>query len=241
MINIIAVLMMLFNLMFISPQEAMSGLVMGGPMAVTSGGGSSYSDITYYHNMDAKGDAAKSAGSATVTWGANSAIDTTDKAVGTGASYDETTNEVGWSIVATTNIADWTSCRIGMYLIRKASWDYGEMVILYSGGGDKFRVRDYGGSSIELRYRGTSSSGIDIGISTGTPIFVEFKLDGTTCTVYADGVSKGSVTGTDAASTDTDLLMKGHATYGKIRYDQLIISNDKNRDLNAIKNVTDFS
>ena len=213
------------------------GLHLGGDTATTSG--TDYSDIIWYHNCDALTTATKSGGSSTVNFDAGILLNTTDEVIGTGC-FDQNNDGFDDFDFAISGNVDFASGRIGFYLNPQEG---ASGKILSTIGGDFFINYFQGSGSGDLDFT------IDMGpaqncntnMSTGTWYFLEFEFNSTTVDVYMDGSSVCSLTGgTEPNDTQISFMAQDGNAWDCLM-DNIIISNDPDRDLNAIKTITDFS
>lgn len=214
---------------------------IGGSDWSAAGGGEDYSDITFYHNTEALGDATKSAGSGTVTYNAGILLETTLPIVGSG-SWDN--NNDGWdnTVFSLASNLDMTNGRIGFYT------RFNEMAsgaICWADVTNDFIVKYSSTENLSVTWRGKTTGlliALGLTLSTGVDYFWEFKFDGDTVTIYLDGNLKGTQTSTTQAitsSTMNNFSLDGNAW--DMFQDQIICSSDKDRDIYAIRNTTDFS
>jgi len=213
-----------------------SGCSLGGGYVVN---GPDYSDIIFYHDCDDKDDANKANGSATVTWGAGTSVDTTNQIVGSGCIDTNNSTTAATSIASSGNI-DLTTFvgRVGFYAKSVSTSETG---MIFDCGFSMSYPRELTSTNFAMRHRTTSTTNIAHDINISEWNFFEVKMDGTTGTLYVNGVSKGTSTGSASISENITLFRNDSGTVIDCLFDQLIISNDKDRDLYAIRNITDFS
>jgi len=203
----------------------------------------SYDDIIFYHNCDALGDAQKSAGTAAVVYGASvTSVAGDSPMVGnvwdTGDStYSASTIEVD---ISDGNLS-LINGRIGFYWSPRTGYVAGTEII-GSGSTDLLVYRNISDQTIVMKYRGGSASNIDVGSAIGATdvLFIEIRMAGTTAELFVDGDIKGSATGV-AAVTATALSFTFTNPAARQHFDQMIFSNDVDRDIYAVRNITDFS
>jgi len=228
---VILLLLLMVTPVYAGNQNAMSVIAR----KKAGGGATDYSDILFYFNCDSDTTGTSpQKGSGTITIDANILLNTTDKIVGTGCLDQNNDGYDNWLWTATSNV-DFASGRIGFYF-NPQELNTGNCI--HSVGDDL--IFRYTGGNQALTFLGTTTN-ITTGMSIGNWYFLEFKTVGTTCTMYVDGVSKGSATGTGSVN---DTVMYMGATDGNAwdqLWDQVITTNDPDRDLNAVKSVTDFS
>jgi len=199
-----------------------------------------YSDIIFYHDCDAKDDANRALGSASVTYDAGILVETSNPIHGTG-SWDN--NNDGWDNLSF-NIAsnmDFTNgCRIGFYH-KAIELNYGTLA--WTNNND-FEI-DW--SHIDADHYDFLVMGSTRNVTMlqqGVTQFIEVKFENVAgnqkITVYFDGVSKGSTTGTGLINDTTFNFFSDDANAWDSHVDQVIISNDINRDLYKLRNVTNF-
>lgn len=209
------------------------------------GGGSSYTDIIGYHDANAKDDLNKSGGSATVTYTANFdlATDNGETPILGTDSWDQDNDGYDHAYFETSGNIDFSGGRIGFYFepLENAA---GRLVYTSTNtdGSDPkdFDVKWLTPDDLQISYMGTTENFTDVNFSTGTAYFLEFKFTGDTLELFVDGVSQGTVVGSGTPD-DTYIFFgafDGNAVDGL--YDQIICTNDEDRDLNAIKDVTNF-
>lgn len=212
-------------------------LVRRAQPAVSSG--ADYSDILFYSNCDSNTSGqTPQKGSGTIEIDAGILLNTSDEVAGTGC-LDQ--NNDGWDsfyLTASGNFS-YLNSRIGFY------WNPQEEltnagVIIYSFGNDFFIMVDTVHQNIQGSFRGTSENNIG-SFSVGTWYFIELKFSGSSMEVFVDGLSVSTITG---SGTFNDTVIRFGAIDGNAfdqLWDQIIISNNNTRDLNAVKAVTNFT
>ena len=224
----------------LSTSSALCGIVIGNYYVSPVGCAGGCSDIIAYHNCDALGDLTKYTGSATVGYDASFALDTSTQAVGTGSWQGNGTTYDVITIPIASNV-DLTNGRIGFYLRIDNTSTTGH--VLTATTTTDVRMTYYNSGSFRVYYMGTDDY-LNYGTLTqGVWYFMEMAFDsGTdTVTVYKDGVSIGTVTGSTAI-TSTNLYFGdaiGNAT--PMAIDQFISSSDNARDIYAVRATTNFN
>ena len=233
-----------------SADTTFSGQWSLGNLTINSDQADTYSDITFYHNCDALGDATKSVGSATVSYGGSILLETTSPIVGTGSWDNNNAVSNRIHIAVADNINTGGDFRIGMYIVFKEHQQT-ETHNLVNGSSTYYPMLnpEWGSSNYHRMYLyGTTAHSAKTAPTLDTAYFWEYAYDSTanTAYVYVDGVLYQQLSGgANAWSDDTFVTFRlGAESSGSITdqwYDQIIISNDKDRDIYAIRNVTDFN
>lgn len=201
---------------------------------------SDYSDIIFYHDCDAKDSANKAGGSSTVTYTANwdlvvathggSAIQGTD-------SWDQDNDGFDNAPFETSGNIDFSGGRLGFYF-RPQEQAAGRMC--FTNGSD-FTASWLTPDDLRVVYMGTTIDVTTANFSNGTTVFMEFKFVGTAITIYVNGSAKASGTGSGTPDDSTISIGAVDGNAWDAHYDQIISSNDENRDLYAVRDITDFS
>jgi len=213
--------------------------------------GDDYSDITFWCGFEGTwssptytmGDDDYSAGDTTGTANSDAVVNTDAALVGTygldsPSGYDKITFDV-----SSNDIVSGTSGRVGCK-IRINTW---EAVVYFIMAKDatnnrNFFVETYGTDELLFAWDGSGvATTTDANLSTGTIYFIEISYDTTAdeYELFVDGVSKatGSLA-RDAFSPEYFYTGNNSGTNGDIHVDNYMVSNDKDRDLNALKNLT---
>lgn len=206
--------------------------------------GVDYSDIIFYHDADSlnaggTNEANKAGGDATVTFDANLLLDTSNKVVGTGCWDQNNYSYAGIKFDTSGNI-DFTDGRLGFYFrpIEDASGN-----IVRTKDGSDFRVYYYDTNEIAVVWgNGNSAERMNFTRTLSVWYFLEFKFDGNNLSFYLDGNFVETETQTSPTLDDPTVEFFSHDSPAwDSNIDQVIISNDKDRDLYAVRAVTDFS
>ena len=204
---------------------------------------SSYDDITFYHNCNALGDAQKASGSPAVTYGSGiTAVAATSPMIG--YAWDTGTGTFSAATV-TIDISGGNLSlldgRIGFYWSPKTAYINGAEVLRGTSSNDLLVNRSTNSQTLTIKYRAGSTASIDMGaaVDEDDVRFIELRMDGATAELFVDGDSKGSASGSTAV-TSTELYMTFTNPAAQQHFDQVIFSNDVDRDLYAVRNITDF-
>ena len=202
-----------------------------------------YSDIIFYHDCNALDNANKSGGSATIAYdsGWDLLVSTNGGTAILGADSWDNDND-GYENIsfAISGNVDFASGRIGFYFRPQelatgyvCFTDMYDLILRYDNNND-----------MTLIYLGAQIYDIDNGasaLSIETLYYIEIEFNGTSATIYVNGNNEGTVNGTGVVD-DTDFRMGARdGNQWDAHYDQLISSNDPERDLNAIKDITNFN
>jgi hypothetical protein len=200
---------------------------------------SSYSDIIFYLNCDAdSGNAQKAGGSATVTWDAGILLNETDEIVGTGCVDQNNDGSDDFDFEISGNV-DFDSGRIGFWFNpQEALTNAGRIVT--SIGNDFYVIANTANGNISVIYLGTTNDN-NGSFEVGTWTFLEFRFNGTECKAYQDGNLIATVNGTGSVDDTVLSFMAQDANALDQLIDNIISSNNPDRDLYAVRTVTDFS
>lgn len=216
----------------------------GGQSAISVGGGpSSYPDVIFYHNCDALGNAQKAGGSATITYTAGWSLATLngETPILGPDSWDQNDDGYDRAYIETAGNIPFSGGRIGFY-IQPRELATGRAVATHSGIGTattSFVLYNAGDSRLYFLFMGQTDNP-DVGLSVGVTAFVEVKFVGNDATLYVDGEEVVTLNGSGTPS-------EGYLAFGAVDgnawdalYDQVICTNDPDRSLYAIRNVTSF-
>jgi hypothetical protein len=202
-------------------------------------GGSTYADIVFYANADTASTTPQK-GTGPMSLSAGILLETTDPILGAG-SWDN--NNDGWdSITIPAANINWGDVRIGFYF--RPFENAAGRVLSAETSEPLFNLKYYSATQMSFTYKDQSTQ-VSHGLSTfdGSVVsYIEVVLTGTTAELFIDGVSKGTLTGA-GGTAPSGYLMIG-ATDGNqwdAHYDQVIISDDTERDIYAVRDITDFS
>jgi hypothetical protein len=218
-------------------------LGFGGSSTAANG----YTDITYYHNMDAIGNAQRASVSTTVTYnGSPTAENTTPDLADIGlGSYHEYTSS-RYAQIDITNF-DFDSGRLGFWWYFNS--DTEDQYIFDTNASNNLRLIKTTGSgnqNFNLWYKTVQSQYVasPVTVSPGNWYFLELKFtSGTTVNLYVNGtVSTVTLSGASTAMTATTFAFPriNDSFTRYLRYDQLMYSTDNTRDLYALRNYTSF-
>ena len=193
------------------------------------GEGDDYADITFYHDAEALDNANYGADSVVVSYNSGILITSGDGIVG--ESWDN--NNDGFDKISVTQTIDYAGGRIGFY------WEPQEVAAgrIAWGNNDDWYIEYVSASTTRFRYQGTTNDKTTT-FSIGVQYFIELKFTGSNMEIFIDGVSKGTVAGTGTAD-DTLRLFSNDGNAWDAYIDQVFMSNDETRDLNAIRTCTD--
>jgi len=210
--------------------------------------GSLYSDIIFYHDCEALDDANKYGGSATVTYGGSVTAET-------GISGNSwRTNGAGYNPIyfAISGNVDLDTGRIGFYYQPLADWSAAAYVFHDGQSSDGTYLRDYASTTLRVEYRNSGTSNTTASLINSQLYWIESKFDGANgASVYFyECTSTSSCSATPdltinviqgAGSDGSNLVFGSSDSTGRDAYiDQVIISNDPDRSLYDIRNVTSF-
>lgn len=201
-------------------------------MSATTGGGEepggSYDDITFYHDADATDDANYAVGSAVLSFGAGILI----KTGVVGNAWDQ--NDDGYDNVAisTPSNLDWGGSRLGFYYIPQEIADgyiwHGDTVDNY--------VMYVNATTTRFEFGGIAED-VTTSLSAGTTYFMEFVFSGTSAEWLIDGASVQTISGATEPSVGLTFFAVDNNAWDA-HIDQVFISSNTARDLNAIKDCT---
>lgn len=201
----------------------------------------SYDDIVFYFNCDdnTTGQSPqKTPGSETITIGAN--VSTTTGDIGNALVCVGKADDDIFQLSAVDGIANLSSGQI-MFALKLGSECYSSTAVI------DMAYRIYFSSNTNYCTFWHDDDKHVSGGGTSTSVFTYYTLKWDDATeYYAIRINDGSWientpdTGYVSQSSVTRMKFVGNATYNMI-IDQIIISNDTDRDLYAVRNVTDFS
>ena len=242
--------LILFLAGFVPLAAAAAGPSISVPRMVASSGGSgSTADILFYSNCDTVTNGqSPQKGSGTLTVGAS----VLSAAAQISNGWDNqnggfSSHRVAFPSASNINLS---KGRVGFYFFPRetGSGSDGDIFWLDSSTGtgqSKFWFTNNIGT-ISWNYKNKTMT---FSLTVNTWQFVELAWDsaettlGTACQAWVNGVSQGTCgtgsTGADPAGTNLEVGSTDGNGYSSIT-DQLIISNDPTRDLNAVKNNTSF-
>jgi len=211
-------------------------------------GGSAYSDILFYWGAEST-TAEKSGGDSTATLVSGANIDTAIKIVGLSSlglpnTYDYATFDYSSGVI-NVDIG-----RIGFYFYVTTWGDNGYIFQAYADADNAITIYTFSGDQIRFLYESNGAATNTILetalLSPETWYFIEYAYDraNDSTAVYVNGAAAGTSSndmGTGWTAYPT-VIKWGNDGGAVLVYniDQMIISNDNTRDLNAIKDVTDF-
>jgi hypothetical protein len=217
-----------------------AGIVVGGEYVVA---GDSYDDIVFQFNCDTATDGATpEIGSGVIDQiSGGFIINTADQIQGDGCLDSNNDGYNKFSLDISNNF-DYENSRIGFWINPQETIASGGYIIFTEGNTNNgFFSRPYndGGGRISLKYLGGTASGTDvIGESVGTWYYIEISFSETEAKMYFDGSLVQ--TATAGANSFTDTLIYFGAVDGTafdFLIDEIRISNNKDRDLYAIRNT----
>jgi len=216
--------------------------------------GDNYSDITFWWRCETadfsgtNGVEDYSAGDDTATLNSSAAINTDAVKYNTngldcpgGEDYAEFT-------VSSDDIIDADEFRIGFWYYAIVSENDGIMINIGQDFNNKIDIYIYTTDGIYWDWKDgnttrTALSILDAGITVSTWHFIEFagKVSTDYREVFVDGVSKGSSSETIGTFIPTTLKIGiVNDVANDYYHDEIKISNDSTRDLNALKDITDY-
>ena len=247
MINKLGIYALILLIVGVNPVYA--GGVMFSAGGVASG--ADYSDIIFYDGLETA-DSDKPV----LTPTSDSLTRSTNfKLAGTysGTYTSSVTNGRRFSNVADA-VFDRIEGRVGLWIRTATSITDDRMYFAatYTTGSDEVLLINDGTTGIEIRWRGqgtTQQNYTGAVLTPNTEYYLEFSYDATEVVLYIDGVltsltSSGTRTAMSASPANGIIAIGSNGTFAidTDQYmDQLIISDDKTRDINAVKTVTDFN
>jgi len=210
-----------------------------------------YSDITFWWRCEGEtldgSDDHTDGGDSTATGNSDAAIDSGLKVVGSN-SCDFPSSLDFYAFTDDGGMLPVGSFRLGFYIYATTGADDGGIFRKYHDADEYFYIRMDGTDDFRVEYKNVSETSQVVTSTNVLPdetwVFVEVAFDDTanTLEVFINGVSKGSDTTSIGAFTTGDGIRIGE--YGgitnDIHMDQIIISNDYTRDLNALKDITAY-
>jgi hypothetical protein len=199
--------------------------------------GESFEDIIFYANADTLGTTPQK-GTGPMTIDAAITVDTSTPVVGAG-SWDNNNGGYDNITIPAANI-DWDNARIGFYW-RPNENSFGHIIRATDADTD-FGLVYYDETTFQYRYKDEVSL-VDHGISVfdgSQAYFIEIVFTGTTAQIIIDGVTADTMSGASGTITSDLHLGASNGNQFDAVYDQIMISNDIDRDLYAIRNTVSF-
>jgi hypothetical protein len=201
-----------------------------------------YSDIVFQFNCDSDTTGVSpTRGSGTITIDGGILLNTTDKIEGTGCLDQNNAGNNNFKFDISGNF-DYTNSRIGFWFNPQEDLtNTGWVISTTANTSNGFQSRPYndGGGRLSLSYLGANSASNSLfGESVGTWYYIEISFSDTEAKMYIDGSLYQTTSAGANSFTDTSIIfgaLDGNAL--DALYDEIRISNNKDRDLYAIRNT----